>query len=1237
MAARGGVGRLSWWAVIRGGSVLKVGLLHDLASGQPRAEVTGLHRLESETGEPQVVQAVRELPLSTSPIVLLVALVGSTGIGEFLAIDAATGCKLQRWCGMPLAAAPDAVAVEDNVTVRGELKCAVGCTTGEVQLYNLWFDCTQAEAAAGAAGICANEKTTLPFPWRREHVASLPQAAVTSLLWVCQHGLDARLAVGWANGEFGLLRAQDGLVLGRCRATASGGSAVTLLAFGPELDDDASDAGDAGSALGHESLWVAARDGASLWRLGRGAPTLLLQLPSTHGSLRQVHPVTRTESVLLFSKDALGLPVAQILSVVPGEDGELGFSWLHGALPARADAGSVYMGSWTEPVSAAREPRAAPLLALLRGDRGIQTSAELSFSGWLLTMASHGAQADFSEPALVPIGHESDASIVLDAIEEAAPDVFAAGSSSPGPSVTVKLASRQGESIALADACVAVGLADSSDPQTALVQATLFGGLATLLCEHIATCSVHGRASDMSSSSQRLSRLVTTELSRTRDAVETHCREHVWASIAALSPNARAVSAAVVSPALAVSLGAELIFGALRDRADLSVEGPHLAQAEAEARAFSLTLKATLVVLEDGALCERFLHERLASWSAAMANASPSSSPASGESDSPLLLQLIRRAALKPTPNRGEGTTPSDDVASLFLLPQHDSATRGGGDDAATAWRACAMLYGLLDLMCDVDVDTYDEANDLAAEAARRFGSALEVPRDSRALVLGFWSLDRLSAPPSTTAPSPAGAKSNALVRAHAQELCALRAVVQDPDLLFAVARAILGVSGDVASERLADASMMLGLAQISDSDRNDRRVTRVAIEAVLKSGHLELAFSLLRDGDADESALVHCFEWLWSRKQLHDLLVLPLGPRQELALLRFLSERFQRGEAAAKPTLVAWLLERGRIVDAVGAHQHLRGGAGAETRTSKGRSLDEFEDALIENYERLLPPALRAALGDAEHTAPVVDFLRHISSAAPAAPVRADSVGGFDGADGHAANQAHPPTPAPAPSLLGSPTDLPADACIGASLWTALPEATAEVLTSPAPGASRGGAFSSSAKRRVSQLRTPPVQLSYLSYAPRTRTISASETAIGVDDGAPDGFLLSPLGHDEAALAEETGALSPAAASPAAAAMSSGAMQRTVDDDDELPDSETRMAAMAAPPSASRRSVSFAQAHDQASEATTPVPPVIPTPVGTRSARRSGAPRSGARSLMGIDSENIIQGSRTRRSRGGV
>ena len=104
-----GLGRRSFW--VHRGSALQVGLLHESTSGTPWAEVTGIHRLESGFGEQQIVQAVRELPLEPSFIVLLAALSGPAG-GEFLALDAVSGYKLQRWCGMPLAAAPGALAVE---------------------------------------------------------------------------------------------------------------------------------------------------------------------------------------------------------------------------------------------------------------------------------------------------------------------------------------------------------------------------------------------------------------------------------------------------------------------------------------------------------------------------------------------------------------------------------------------------------------------------------------------------------------------------------------------------------------------------------------------------------------------------------------------------------------------------------------------------------------------------------------------------------------------------------------------------------------------------------------------------------------------------------------------------------------------------------------------------------------------------------------------------------------------
>ena len=133
-----GHGRRSFW--VHRGSALQVGLLHESASGAPWAEVTGIHRLESDFGEQQIVQAVRELPLEPSSIVLLAALSGPAG-GEFLALDAVSGYKLQRWCGMPLAAAPGALAVELEFVRPGDLKCAAGLSTGEVRLYNCWFDC----------------------------------------------------------------------------------------------------------------------------------------------------------------------------------------------------------------------------------------------------------------------------------------------------------------------------------------------------------------------------------------------------------------------------------------------------------------------------------------------------------------------------------------------------------------------------------------------------------------------------------------------------------------------------------------------------------------------------------------------------------------------------------------------------------------------------------------------------------------------------------------------------------------------------------------------------------------------------------------------------------------------------------------------------------------------------------------------------------------------------------------
>ncbi len=1114
-----GLGRRSFW--VHRGSALQVGLLHESASGAPWAEVTGIHRLESDFGEQQIVQAVRELPLEPSSIVLLAALSGPAG-GEFLALDAVSGYKLQRWCGMPLAAAPGALAVELEFVRPGDLKCAAGLSTGEVRLYNCWFDCAQAAAAAGAADAAESTAEHFPWPAQQDAASARPTSgAVTALVWLALSPNAVLLAVGWESGEFGVLRARDGLSLDRRRApltSAEDGGAVTLLERG--ADDEAGDAP-------ASTLWVSTRAGLSLWRVdAAGSLSMILQTAAT-GGLRGAHVLTAGESVVLLGAPVTSarLPVPHVVHVTSAEGATARAPEPLAPLADESGAGVLFVGSWVEPLSVEHDPVAliAPLRALLCAASGTTKHAQPrdlspSFAGWVLGMVYPEGQGEPPEPILLPFGRTTKAVAALDELEARAPAVFTPGSADP----------------ALARECVASGLADGDDAHSAIIQAALYSGRAALLCEYIA--SRDGDVYDDQRWHRPLAELVEAEFRRTRAAITAFASDYVWTQ----TGESRA-TCDIIAGAQPIVEGVALVLGALSDRATDDDARAELSRVTAEAQGFSLTLRATAVLSGDAALRARFDLTRL------------------GAVRGGLVAWLLQRAALE------DSAFPPANGAGLFTLPAVDEPT----DAEACRWRACLMLYGLVRALDEASKGD-DERVRAAEDAVERFGSALVLPRTMRSLALGVWAVDLCASQQ----------QQSTRIRAHARELLrTLGAAGADPELRLNVLRAVLRMPGEGSSGELPGV-IALGASEM----HGDAQITLTAVEAALAGGHWELGFALQRsscavaaEGD-NERALLLCVEWMWTRRRLHELLLLPLSPREELVLLRFLSARVRKGEPAAKPALLAYLLERGRIVDAIGLHKHL---------PSANPQLDEFAAVLVANYERVLPPALREALGSEEHEAPVRALLAELAES----PVRESTVAPPTAVVPEANPWQSPWATRDAAALTNA-----VDTSIGASLW-APPEAPS--LFSPGAAPSPHGSESPYLHRRVSHLRAPPIKMSH--GAPPQNVARAGFAGLDV---APDGdSWMTDAGQGP----------SPAAGAPApfVSPVLGGAQD-----------------ASASTTPGTAKKVSFGPAH-QPAEMRTPASSRA-AGIGRSSARRSGA---GARELASLNPENIIDQPRPRRS----
>ena len=274
-----------------------------------------------------------------------------------------------------------------------------------------------------------------------------------------------------------------------------------------------------------------------------------------------------------------------------------------------------------------------------------------------------------------------------------------------------------------------------------------------------------------------------------------------------------------------------------------------LSRVTADAQGFAI-LRATAVLSGDAALRARFDLTRL------------------GAVRGGLVAWLLQRAALE------DSAFPPANGAGLFTLPAVDEPT----DAEACRWRACLMLYGLVRALDEASKGD-DERVRAAEDAVERFGSALVLPRTMRSLALGVWAVDLCASQQ----------QQSTRIRAHARELLrTLGAAGADPELRLNVLRAVLRMPGEGSSDELPGiialgASEMHGDAQITPLRSRPRWRAATGSSVCLQRSSCAVA----AEGE-NARALLLCVEWMWARRRLHELLLLPPQRAKSLSSCAF-------------------------------------------------------------------------------------------------------------------------------------------------------------------------------------------------------------------------------------------------------------------------------------------------------------------------------------------------------------